>query len=151
MAKASFYCARCETETAPLIKPLFDGFEKVGERRTCPFCGSEVQPGAGPAPGKKPPRGLGALFAEPVPKKPLSPFGDDPLQAPEAVNPFGDDAVRPKVVNPFGGETGPLRICRYCRQYVVNPFTQKCMLHERETSATDSCEQFETKKSTGRD
>lgn len=34
------------------------------------------------------------------------------------------------------------RLCRYCANYVVNPFTQWCSLHRREVEATDTCLQF---------
>ena len=33
--------------------------------------------------------------------------------------------------------------CRHCRHYVVNPFTQRCGLHNRIVQATDLCGQFE--------
>ena len=38
------------------------------------------------------------------------------------------------------------RLCRYCRHYVVNPFTQWCGLHKKEVEATDTCPQFDRKK-----
>src|SRR5574341_966135 len=38
------------------------------------------------------------------------------------------------------------RICLYCKNYVVNPWTQKCMLWQKEVTATDTCEKFERKK-----
>jgi hypothetical protein len=34
------------------------------------------------------------------------------------------------------------RICRYCANYIVNPFTQWCGLHKKEVEATDTCAQF---------
>ncbi len=34
-------------------------------------------------------------------------------------------------------------LCRYCRHYVVNPFTQWCGLHKKEVESTDTCPQFE--------
>lgn len=34
------------------------------------------------------------------------------------------------------------RLCRYCINYIVNPFTQWCSLHKREVEATDTCPQF---------
>jgi predicted RNA-binding Zn-ribbon protein involved in translation (DUF1610 family) len=36
-------------------------------------------------------------------------------------------------------------ICRHCRNYVVNPFTQWCGRHRKEVAATDSCDDFEAK------
>lgn len=35
------------------------------------------------------------------------------------------------------------RLCRYCRHYVVNPFTQWCGIRRKEVEATDTCEDFE--------
>ena len=37
-------------------------------------------------------------------------------------------------------------ICQYCKSYVMNPWTQKCTLWNREVTATDTCEKFERKK-----
>ena len=34
------------------------------------------------------------------------------------------------------------RLCRYCANYIVNPFTQWCSLHKKEVEATDACPQF---------
>ncbi len=38
------------------------------------------------------------------------------------------------------------QICRYCTNYVVNPFTQRCSLHFKVVDATDTCPNFEEKK-----
>jgi len=48
---------------------------------------------------------------------------------------------KPKKIDLFEGDE--VRICRYCKQYTVNPFTQRCILHNREVEATDSCDRFE--------
>ena len=37
------------------------------------------------------------------------------------------------------------RICRYCKNYIVNPFTQWCSRHKKEVEATDTCKQFKLK------
>ena len=37
------------------------------------------------------------------------------------------------------------RICRYCAEYVVNPFLQRCGLTNREVQATDMCDRFAPK------
>ena len=37
------------------------------------------------------------------------------------------------------------RLCRYCINYIVNPFTQWCSLHKKEVEATDTCPQFKLK------
>ena len=52
------------------------------------------------------------------------------------------EADRPKAVRVFD-EHEKDRICRYCKNYVVNPFTQRCSLHHRTVEATDTCPQFE--------
>lgn len=38
------------------------------------------------------------------------------------------------------------RNCRYCKNYVVNPFTQMCGLHLKKVQATDYCDSFERKE-----
>ncbi len=73
---------------------------------------------------------------------------EDEESAPVARNPavtvFSDDD-RPKQVQVFDdGEQA--EICRYCEHYVLNPFTQRCDLHNRETEATDTCEDFDRKE-----
>ena len=34
------------------------------------------------------------------------------------------------------------KLCHRCRHYVINPFVQKCVLHDREVEATDTCSDF---------
>jgi len=56
-----------------------------------------------------------------------------------------NDEDRPKTIEVFkADEKG--RNCRYCDNYLINPFTQRCGLHQREVQATDSCNQFTPKK-----
>ena len=51
------------------------------------------------------------------------------------------EADRPRPVKVFGeGETAEM--CRHCAEYVVNPFLQRCMLHQVEVEATDTCPHF---------
>ena len=33
-------------------------------------------------------------------------------------------------------------ICQYCKHYIINPFTQRCLIHQKDVNATDSCAQF---------
>ena len=56
---------------------------------------------------------------------------------------FGEED-RPKAVRVFADEERG-KNCRYCRHYVVNPFTQRCGLHDKEVQATDFCENFDPK------
>lgn len=37
---------------------------------------------------------------------------------------------------------GERQVCYLCAHYVVNPFVQKCILHDREVEALDSCSSF---------
>jgi hypothetical protein len=147
MAGEKAYCIRCKTETPPLVKPIFEGFEKVGETKVCPFCGEPLQGrgGSAPATAQRPRTSAAGLFADYAPPAPVNPFGDGAIEPPKASNPFGGKVSIGRPVNPFGDDAagGPLRICSNCRSYVVNPFTQKCMLHEREVTATDSCPDFQ--------
>lgn len=39
-----------------------------------------------------------------------------------------------------------LRMCHRCKSYVVNPFMQWCDRHRKEVQATDTCPEFEEKK-----
>ena len=61
-------------------------------------------------------------------------------QAPEIFD-ESDRSAAPQVFD----EEKELRLCRYCRHYVVNPFTQWCGMHRREVEATDTCDRFERK------
>jgi len=71
-------------------------------------------------------------------------FGDeeDPGYKRAEVLDIFDESDRTQKTEVFeDGERGIL--CRYCRHYVVNPFTQWCGLHRREVEATDTCDEFE--------
>lgn len=54
-------------------------------------------------------------------------------------------ADRSQAVDVFAGDEKG-RNCRHCVHYVVNPFVQRCSLHQRIVEATDRCDDF-----TGRD
>ncbi len=71
--------------------------------------------------------------------------------ASEAEIPFKDnrpkvfsEADRPRPVQVFR-EDEKGRMCRYCAEYVVNPFLQRCGLHRCEVQATDTCPHFKPK------
>jgi predicted RNA-binding Zn-ribbon protein involved in translation (DUF1610 family) len=65
---------------------------------------------------------------------------DVPYRQRDAVNVFTDED-RSEDVHLF--EDDEARLCRHCRHYVVNPFTQWCGVHKKEVAATDSCDRFE--------
>lgn len=51
------------------------------------------------------------------------------------------EADRPRAVKVFDGDEKG-RMCRYCAEYVINPFLQHCGLHHCEVEATDTCPHF---------
>lgn len=108
-------CEKCHQETLFVSEPVYEGFKKIGESYRCSGCGA-LQASARTASANVDP--LAALFGKDA--------------APEKISLFDVDA-----------ETACL--CRKCAHYVIHPFTQRCGLHDREVSATDSCEQFEAK------
>ena len=72
--------------------------------------------------------------------------------ASEAEVPFKDgrkvsvftDADRSKEIKVFA-EDEKGKICRYCKNYIVNPFTQYCSHRKKEVEATDTCPAFAPK------
>jgi hypothetical protein len=54
------------------------------------------------------------------------------------------EADRPRAVKVFD-EDEKGKMCRYCAEYVVNPFLQRCGLHRCEVQATDTCPHFRSK------
>lgn len=73
---------------------------------------------------------MAAPAAPPPPaKKVPALFADDDLPAPVKLFAEGENRT----------------ICRYCRNYLINPFKQWCGLHLKEVEATDTCGQFEAR------
>lgn len=54
------------------------------------------------------------------------------------------EADRPRAVKVFDEEEKG-KMCRYCVEYVINPFLQHCDLHRCEVEATDTCPHFRPK------
>ncbi len=113
MKAVEIICSNCGADTLLKREAVYDGFTKSGERLTCTACGFEYASEA-----------------------------DIPFKAREAAPEIFTDADRSAKVEVFDdGENE--RLCRYCANYIVNPFTQFCSVHKKEVQATDSCEQFE--------
>lgn len=55
-----------------------------------------------------------------------------------------DDSERPRTVKVFR-ENEADRLCRHCKNFVVNPFLQRCGLNGHLVEATDTCRNFEKK------
>ena len=116
-------CPACGEDTLFVTESVYDGFRKTGETRRCTQCGHILRDTGGrkPSAGKTAAPGANPLWDA---------FAKDSTDDTPAL--FDIEA-----------ETG--KLCRKCTHYVVNPFTQRCMLHDREVEATDSCEQFSAK------
>lgn len=115
------HCPVCKEETLMVTDSVYEGFNKTGERTRCAQCGHEFASQSKTRSKSNAPSGssadpLAALFGESHEETPIDLFDVE-------------------------AETG--RLCRRCRHYVLHPFTQRCGLHDREVSATDTCDQFE--------
>ncbi|HEY5653106.1 MAG TPA: hypothetical protein VIR63_01910 [Pontiella sp.] len=103
----------CGKDTLLKREPKYDGLTKTGEKLTCSSCGFEY--------------------------------------ASETEVPFQEKATTPKIFTDADrsakievfedGENQQL--CRYCANYIINPFTQFCSIHKKEVQSTDSCRQFQ--------
>lgn len=112
-------CTHCGAAAFLKREPIYQGFKKVGEELSCSACGH--------------------LF----PSEEQVPFQacvDAPKIFTEA-----DRSVRVTVFN----EGENKQICRYCANYVVNPFVQFCACHKKEVQATDTCSRFCVAKEKG--
>jgi len=113
MKTVEIICRNCGADTLLNREAVYDGFTKSGEKLTCSSCGFEYA-------------------AE----------DDVPFKAKNAAPKIFTDADRSAKVEIFD-EAENKRLCRYCANYIVNPFTQFCAIHKKEVQATDTCEQFE--------
>ena len=113
MKTVEIICRNCAADTLLRREAVYDGFTKTGEKLLCSACGFEY-----------------------------ASEEDVPFKARSAEPEVFTDADRSARVEVFDeGENSAL--CRYCANYIVNPFTQFCSLHKKEVQATDTCGQFE--------
>lgn len=54
------------------------------------------------------------------------------------------EADKSKTIDVFKGDPKG-RNCRYCKNYIINPFTQICGITFKKVQATDTCADFEKK------
>jgi hypothetical protein len=109
-------CTECGVETLVRKEPVYDGFKKVGEKVFCASCGHE--------------------------------FSDEnnvPYMEKKPALSIFDDSDKPKKLDIFKDEER-VQNCRHCEYYLVNPFVQRCSLHEKEVDATDVCFDFKLKE-----
>lgn len=112
MSAVEIICRNCGADALLHREAVYDGFTKTGEKLTCSACGHEY-PSEADVPFKS--------------KK------DEPVIFTEA-----DRSAKIEVFD----EAENRHLCRYCANYIVNPFTQFCALHKKEVQATDTCENF---------
>ena len=112
MKAVEIICSHCGADTLLNREAVYDGFVRTGEKLTCSACGFEY-----------------------------ASEEDVPFKTGTAEPQIFTDADRSASVEVFD-EDENARLCRYCANYIVNPFTQYCSLHRKEVQATDSCGQF---------
>ena len=105
-------CSECGAETFLNREAVYEGLKKTGEQLSCSACGHIY------------------TSEEEVPYK-----------KEEHTPVVFTDADRSEKIKVFE-EGENKRLCRYCAEYVVNPFMQFCSRHKKEVQATDSCEDF---------
>jgi hypothetical protein len=108
-------CTACHQETLIVRQPVYEGLKKAGDSFVCAACGH--------------------------------------VYASEAEVPYLEASATPGVFSATDRPVKPVlfqegenrRLCRYCRHYVINPFTQWCGMHRKEVVATDTCDRFEAR------
>ncbi len=108
-------CSACQALTLVRAEPVYDGFKKIGEAYICTACGTRY--------------------------------------ASAQETPFEHSAARPRVFTEADkpckislfSEDERQRCCSWCAHFVLNPFSQRCGLTNKETQATDLCVRFEKK------
>ncbi|HEY5621718.1 MAG TPA: hypothetical protein VIR77_03870 [Pontiella sp.] len=115
MSAVEIICRHCGNESLLKREAIYEGFTKIGEKLSCTGCGHQYA-SESEVPFKRKSDGP-RIFTE-----------DDRSRKIEV---FDEDENR--------------RLCRYCANYIVNPFTQFCAVHKKEVQATDSCSCFEEK------
>ncbi len=108
-------CSNCGKTALVRREPVYEGFKKTGEIVICTACGHEYDSGTD----------------IPYRSKSKKPDVFSAADRPDKIRIFRDD------------ELG--RTCRLCRHFVINPFTQRCGLHNRIVQATDWCDDFAAK------
>jgi hypothetical protein len=113
MKTVEIICRKCGADTLLNREAIYDGFTKTGEKLICSSCGFEY-----------------------------ASESDVPYKAQESAPVIFTEADRSVKVEVFD-EAENKRLCHYCANYIVNPFTQFCAIHKKEVQATDTCERFE--------
>lgn len=113
MKSMEIQCASCGQRALVRAEPVYDGFKKVGEAFVCTACG----------------RRYASAAETPFARGPERPRVFTESDRPRALSVFSDDERQ--------------KSCGWCAHFVVNPFSQRCGLTNKETQATDLCVRFE--------
>ena len=119
MSAVEIICRNCGADTLLNREAVYDGFAKSGEKLICSTCGFE--------------------YASET---------EVPFKSKKASPKIFTEADRSAKVEIFD-EGKNKRICRYCANYIVNPFTQFCAIRKKEVQSTDTCERFEQSEDKG--
>lgn len=113
---AEILCTGCGKRALVRAEPVYDGFKKVGETFVCTVC------------GKRYPSEAETPFVSAAKRPALFTEADKP----KAPSIFRDDERK--------------HSCCWCKNFVVNPFEQRCGLTNRAVEATDLCLRFVARK-----
>jgi hypothetical protein len=116
MTSHEIHCTACGRVALARKEAVYEGFKKTGEAFVCTACGAR----------------FASAEETPFVKRDARPRVFSDADKPRALSIFGDDERQ--------------RSCGWCRHFVVNPFSQRCGLTNRETQATDLCAGFERKE-----
>jgi hypothetical protein len=108
-------CSECGAEAFLTREPVYEGLKKTGETLSCSACGHVFE----------------SEEAVPYREKQAAPQIFTKADRSEQIKVFEE------------GENK--RLCRYCAEYVINPFMQFCTFHKKEIEATDSCDHFQAR------
>ncbi len=117
MKSMEICCSFCHAVTLVRAEPVYDGFKKIGDAYLCTSCGARYA-SAEETPFAHAASGPRVFTEDDKPSRP-SVFSEDERQ----------------------------RCCAWCEHFVVNPFSQRCGLTNKETQATDLCVRFKKKES----
>lgn len=115
MNAREIHCTSCGANALVRAEPVYDGFKKTGEAFVCTACGARY------------------ASAE-----------ETPFIHADARPRVFTDADKPRLPSIFSDDERQ-RCCGWCKHFVVNPFSQRCGLSNKETQATDLCVRFEKK------
>ena len=113
-------CPACNEESFIKLKPVLDGWTKIGEILTCGLCEHKLCDYEQVAPE--------ATIAEPNSK--TSALADL----------LGGVEVEKPVIEITEAER---RFCRDCQHFIVHPFMSRCTLHDKQVNPMDDCSDFQ--------